>query len=255
MEVMNDTVGIQTSASQAAHLHGLIDAIRQTPDGRTTFFDPHAFAWVRRLEAEYPAIRQELQRILRAIELLPGLEEIQVGQYQLTQDRRWKMFPLFAYGNWSERNVQRCPQTARALRQVPGLQVAMFSIMQPEKALPPHCGNYCGVLRYHLGVMIPEPPEHCGIRVGGDTRHWQNGASLVFDDTHLHSAWNHSTQDRGILLMDFVRPLPAHLASQNEAVIAAIASSPSITGAATRWDEWERAFGSKLDALLVTAAS
>jgi aspartyl/asparaginyl beta-hydroxylase (cupin superfamily) len=254
MEVMNDTVGIQTSASQASQLHELIEAIRHAPGGRTTFFDPHSFAWVRRLEGEYPAIKLELQRILRAVELLPGLEEIQVGQYQLTQDRRWKMFPLFAYGNWSARSAQRCPQTARALRQVPGLQVAMFSIMQPAKQLPPHYGNYCGVLRYHLGVMIPDPPEQCGIRVGDDTRHWRNGASLVFDDTHLHSAWNHSTQDRGILLLDFVRPLPPHLASENDSVIAAIAASPSITGAAARWDEWERAFGSKLDALLAAAA-
>jgi aspartyl/asparaginyl beta-hydroxylase (cupin superfamily) len=254
MATTNDTVGVQTSASQATQLHSLIDAIRNTTDGRRTFFDTNSFPWVQLLEAEYPAIRAEFQRVLGAVGLLPGLEEIQVGQYSLTKDRRWKVLPLFAYGRWSARNAQRCPATARALQQIPGLQVAMFSIMQSEKELPPHHGNYCGVLRYHLGVLIPEPPQQCGIRVGDDTRYWMNGSSLIFDDTHLHYAWNRSNHDRGVLLLDFVRPLPADLAQRNNEVIAAIATSPSITGAATRWEEWENAYGSQLDALLAAAA-
>jgi aspartyl/asparaginyl beta-hydroxylase (cupin superfamily) len=250
MATTNDTVGIQISASTATGLQSLIDAIRNTADGRRAFFEPSTFPWVGELEAEYPAIRAELERVLGAVELLPGLEDVQVGQYSLTQDRRWKVLPLYAYGRWSERNVRRCPATARALQRVPGLQVAMFSIMQAGKELPPHYGNYCGVLRYHLGLIVPDPPESCGLQVGDEVRHWRNGASLIFDDSYLHAAWNRSDHDRGILLLDFVRPLPPELAPHNDDVVAAIAASPSIEDSAVRFNEWEHAHGAQLDALL-----
>ena len=250
MTSTNDSVGIQIEASPATGLQSLVDAIRASADGRRAFFEPDAFAWVGKLEAQYSAIRAELERLLEAVELLPGLEDVQVGQYSLTQDRRWKVLPLYAYGRWSERNARRCPATMRALRSVPGLQVAMFSIMQAGKELPPHYGNYCGVLRYHLGLVVPDPPESCGLQVGEEVRHWRNGTSLIFDDSHLHAAWNRSDRDRGILLLDFVRPLPPDLAPRNDEVVAAIAASPSIEDSAKRWNEWERAFGAQLDKLL-----
>ncbi|MDC8640432.1 MULTISPECIES: aspartyl/asparaginyl beta-hydroxylase domain-containing protein [Xanthomonas] len=250
MATTNDTVGIQIAASPATGLQSLVDAIRASADGRCAFFDPDGFAWVEELEAEYPVIRAELERVLDAVELLPGLEDVQVGQYSLTKDRRWKVLPLYAYGRWSERNARRCPATARALQRVPGLQVAMFSIMQSGKELPPHYGNYCGVLRYHLGLVVPDPPEACGLQVGDEVRHWRNGASLIFDDSHLHAAWNRSDRDRGILLLDFVRPLPPELTRRNDEVVAAIAASPSIEDSANRWNAWESAFGAQLDRLL-----
>ncbi|MFZ5637985.1 MAG: aspartyl/asparaginyl beta-hydroxylase domain-containing protein [Pseudomonadota bacterium] len=254
MTTMNDTVGVRISPQQSAGVRPLVDEIRATGDGQRSFFDPDAFPWVRELEASFPAIRDEFQRILDAVELLPGLEDVQVGQYSLTQDRRWKVLPLYGYGHWSERNARRCPETARALRRIPGLQVAMFSIMRAGKELAPHYGNYCGVLRYHLGLVIPDPPELCGLKVGEETRHWRNGGSLIFDDSHLHSAWNRSDRDRGVLLLDFVRPLPPDLAARNDEIVAAIAASPSIEDSAARWDAWERVHGSALDALLGIAA-
>lgn len=253
MAMTNDTVGIQIPASPATGLQSLIDAIRCSVDGRRTFFEPSAFAWASELEAEYPAIRTELERVLDAVELLPGLEDVQVGQYSLTRDRRWKVLPLYAYGRWSERNARRCPATVRALHRVPGLQVAMFSIMQAGKELPPHYGNYCGVLRYHLGLVVPDPPESCGLQVGDEVRHWRNGGSLIFDDSHLHAAWNRSERDRGILLLDFVRPLPPELVPYNDEVIAAIAASSSIQDSAKRFEEWELTHGAQLDALLGVA--
>jgi beta-hydroxylase len=247
---MNDTVGVRIAESQTPDLPALVEAIRATEDGRRSFFEPEGFSWIPELEGSFPAIRDEFNRILDAVEMLPGLEDVQVGQYSLTQDRRWKVLPLFGYGRWSERNARRCPETVRALQRIPGLQVAMFSIMQAGKELAPHYGNYCGVLRYHLGLVIPDPPEQCGLKVGDETRHWRNGGSLIFDDSQLHSAWNRSDRDRGVLLLDFVRPLPPELAPRNEAIVAAIAASPSIQDSATRWEAWEQAHGAQLDTML-----
>ena len=41
----------------------------------------------------------------------------------------------------------------------------MFSVMEPGTHLPAHRGPYNGLLRLHLGLLIPEPREQLGIRV------------------------------------------------------------------------------------------
>ena len=90
----------------------------------------------------------------------------------------------------ASRTALRCPETTRLVESVPGMETAMFSILSPGKHIPPHHGPYKGVLRYHLGLLVPEPEDQLGISVGGQVAHWSEGESLVFDDTFEHSAWN-----------------------------------------------------------------
>ena len=44
---------------------------------------------------------------------------------------------------------------------IPNLFQAFFSILEPGKSIPAHEGPYCGYLRYHLGLIVPEesPPD------------------------------------------------------------------------------------------------
>ena len=85
---------------------------------------------------------------------------------RISQDADWKIFPLIAYGIRSQPNIDLCPQTWRVVQGIPGLTTAMFSILEPGKRLPPHRGPYNGVLRLHLGLLVPEPRERAAIRVG-----------------------------------------------------------------------------------------
>jgi beta-hydroxylase len=250
--IRNDSLEGAVTGPFSKAVEQLIRGIRRVEDGQKTFFDTSLFTWAQELESQWLIIRSELDRLLTALDLLPGFEEIQAEQFHLTKDKRWKVFPLYAYGHWLEKNEKRCPQTAKAIRKIPGLQAAMFSILQAQKELPPHTGNYCGVLRYHLALKIPKPETLCGIRVGEDTVHWTEGKSIIFDDTHLHSAWNRSGEDRVVLFVDFTRPLPSPLREPNDRVIDAIGKSGFIENANHRWETWENTFGEKLDRLLST---
>ena len=49
--------------------------------------------------------------------------------------------------------------------------------LSPRKHILDHRGPYKGVLRYHLGLIVPEDAESCRIRVGEDIRHWEEGES------------------------------------------------------------------------------
>jgi hypothetical protein len=80
------------------------------------------------------------------------------------------IFVLYGYGYWVKQNCARCPETARLLRKIPGLTMAFFSVLAPKAHIRPHRGPYKGLLRYHLGLMIPHPSSSCRIQVGDEVR-------------------------------------------------------------------------------------
>jgi beta-hydroxylase len=89
----------------------------------------------------------------------------------------------------------------RLLERIPNLVTAGFSSLRPGTQIAPHTGYPDGVLRCHLGLIVPD--NDCGIRVGAEIRHWEVGKCLIFDDTLDHEAWNNSDRTRIILLLDF----------------------------------------------------
>jgi ornithine lipid ester-linked acyl 2-hydroxylase len=200
------------------------------------------FPWAQRLEAEWPAIRQELDRLLLRREELPSISDISPDATTISSDRGWKTFILAGYGFRSARNIALCPRTWQALQGVPGLTTAMFSIFEPGKRLPPHRGPYNGVLRLHLGLLVPREPGKTGIRIGDQIRHWQEGQALIFDDAFEHETWNDTAEIRVVLFLDFVKPLRFPASVLNRLLISLAAVSPFVRDCKERQREWESAF-------------
>ncbi|HEY6379799.1 MAG TPA: aspartyl/asparaginyl beta-hydroxylase domain-containing protein [Candidatus Dormibacteraeota bacterium] len=203
------------------------------------------FAWTRLLEEHWREIRAELDAVLVDREELPAFHEIAADVSDISTDRDWKTFFFYGYGFRSDVNLARCPTTARLLDQVPGLTTAFFSILEPGKHIAPHRGIWKGVLRYHLGLIIPEPPEACGIRVGAEEAHWREGESLVFDDTYEHTAWNDTAATRVVLFLDVKRPCRFPGSWINSAVIRIAAFSPFVQDGRRKHREWERRYALK----------
>ncbi len=135
-----------------------------------------------------------------------------------------------------------CPRTAALMREIPGMTTAMISILSPRKHILDHRGPYKGVLRYHLGLIVPEDAEACRIRVGDDVRHWEAGRSMVFDDTFNHEVWNDTDETRVVLFVDVLRPLPFPESLINRAIIKAIGCSPFVLDAKRNQEAWERRY-------------
>ena len=171
------------------------------------FFDPGQFDWVKPLEANWHLIRAELDSVMRHHGRLPDLQQISEDQKHITQDSLWKIFYFYGYGCRSDENCARCPETARLIEAVPAMRTAFFSILSPGKHINAHRGPYKGVLRYHLGLMVPKSPQRCEIRVGSRYSGWQEGKSIMFDDTFSHEVWNDSEEMRVVLFMDVDRPM------------------------------------------------
>lgn len=216
------------------HVIDRIRAFFEWPLGRFSLVGDHPifraeqFDWVRALDEDWRAIQEELQQVLLDAAEIPSFQEISTSQAALTTDSLWKTYFFYGYGYKVVDNCAACPQTTRLIEQVPGMKTAFFSILEPHKHIPPHRGPYKGVLRYHLGLIVPEPKERCRIRVDQQIAHWEEGRSLIFDDSFEHEVWNDTEGRRVVLFMDFVRPLPPPLSYLNRFVIWLIGLTPFV---------------------------
>ena len=208
--------------------------------GDHQFFSATQFPWCAQLEANWGTIRQELDEVLTHREDLPNFQDISPDQAHLAKEDKWKTFFFFAYGLDAPGNCERCPRTAQLLKAVPGAKTAFFSILSAHSHIPEHCGPYKGVIRYHLGLIVPKPECACRIRVGDTIAHWEEGKSMLFDDTFPHEVWNDTDGLRVVLFMDVLRPLPYLVGLLNRMIIKAIAASPFIRDAKRNHEAWER---------------
>lgn len=213
-----------------------------SPHGEVAFFDTEEFPWTQTLESNWHLIREELDQILQFKAALPNFQDISEDQTDITTDDHWKTYFLYGFGHKAEANCARCPETTRLVEQVPGMKTAFFSILDPGKKIPPHRGPFKGVMRYHLGLKVPDPKEQCWIRVGDEVRHWEEGESLLFDDTLEHEVHNDTGEVRAILFMDVVRPFTPPMDTLNEVLIKAISASPFVKNAKKNQKQWEKRF-------------
>src|SRR4030095_3261501 len=103
---------------------------------------------------------------------------------------------------------------------------------------PPHGGQYIGVLRMHLGLLVPEPRERCRIRIADRVCHWEEGKCLIFDDTYNHEVWNDTDGNRAVLFVDFARPMKRPYGRINESVLNLAALAPFIREAGRKQTSW-----------------
>ena len=210
-------------------------ASRQTP---RPIYSSGEFAWTRELEAAWPEILSEVRVVLKDRGLIPAFHEISPEQRAITRDENWKTYVLHAYGARANHNCRACPRTAAAVERIPGMKTAFFSILAGGKHIPAHRGPYKGLLRCHLALIVPSPDASCRIRVGDSIAHWQEGRTLIFDDTFSHEVWNDSMEDRVVLFIDFSRPMRAPVSWLNELVMRLIRWSPYARITAKRFRRW-----------------
>jgi beta-hydroxylase len=223
--------------------------LRYSNVGNPPVYDNAVFPWAADVEAEWRFIRAELEKVLARQHELPAFQDIASDVATITHDQGWKTFMLVGFGLPSEHNIRQCPETWRILQKIPGLKTAMFSIFEPGKHLPAHRGPYNGVLRFHLGLIVPEPREKIAIRVDKQICHWEEGRALIFDDAYEHEAWNHSPHTRVVLFVDFVKPLRFPASFVNWLLMNVAVFTPFVREGQEKHRKWEQRFYAGAEAL------
>jgi aspartyl/asparaginyl beta-hydroxylase (cupin superfamily) len=188
-------------------------------EGRPAFYDiDKIYPCLRELDQNYPVIREEMEAVLRQRDHIPRYHDLAPSELYISgtidADKEWKVFMLRSMVGTPEANQAKCPRTTALLKKIPNVYQAFFSILDAGKSIPAHSGVYLGYLRYHLGLRVPKinPPT---MRVKDQYHTWEEGRSILFDDSWEHEVYNKSDDLRVVLILDFLRPMPFHLHTTN----------------------------------------
>src|SRR5215211_8547004 len=109
--------------------------------------------------AEWETIRDEA--IAAKLESMPRFHDIMPEQADISANdgRDWRMLILKAYGIEVPANISKVPRLAGLLTECPEVKSATVSFLAPRKHIPRHRGPFRGVMRFHLGLQIPEEAD------------------------------------------------------------------------------------------------
>jgi len=180
---------------------------KQSLVGDPPVFDTAKFPWAIELEKNFDVIHRELQGILSMREYIPLFHDLSPDQKRISTGENWRTFFLKGFGYEAEQSWKRCPETMKVLSKIPNLRSAFFSILGSNYHIPHHRGVTKGLIRCHLGLIVPDQRDQCVMRVDDQICQWEEGRCLVFDDTYDHEVWNKTDQERVVLLIDVDRPM------------------------------------------------
>lgn len=178
------------------------------------FYDPAEFPWLEGMLAHVPAMQEELKAVIAAGD--SGFDPYvrhdpnrPAPANHLLGKSDWSAFHFWRDGAVVADNAARCPVTMTALELaplpvVPGRSPnAHWSSLLPGTHIKPHTGMLNTRLICHIPVLTA---PKCWLRVGSETRTWEPGVPLVFDDSIEHEAKNDGPQRRVVLLFEIWRP-------------------------------------------------
>lgn len=176
-------------------LRGLYPQLDSRP-----WYDPSEFPLARYLESHCDAIRDEIL----------GLESSQFHREseRIKRSGDWDVAFLYERGRRHDAMCDACPVTTRGIESYPAMRTVAGLIyasrMRGGTHIRAHRGPTNLRVRCHLGIKVPD--GDCAIRVADETRQWREGRCLVFDDHFEHEAWNHTEEDRIVLIVDMWHP-------------------------------------------------
>ncbi|XP_074550056.1 aspartyl/asparaginyl beta-hydroxylase-like isoform X2 [Halichoeres trimaculatus] len=159
---------------------------------------------VKTLERNWKTIRDEALAVMdKNTGLFVPEEE------NLREKGEWGQYTLWQQGKKVGTACQGVPKTCALLErytEATGCKRGQikFSVMQPGTHVWPHTGPTNCRLRMHLGLVIPK--RGCKIRCTDQTREWEEGKVLIFDDSFEHEVWQDADSYRLIFIVDVWHP-------------------------------------------------
>ncbi len=192
------------------------DELRAAPVWQPAELGSDGEAMLAGLQANWEAIRDEAAALVSR-----GRNKAwELEAERLHEAGRWTQLQLWRFGERIDQGCVQAPVTCELIerldtaRLVTGHSVGLveFSRLAPGTVIKPHTGPDNSRIRAHLGLAAP---EGAGIRVAEHSLGWEAGKLLVFDDSFEHEVWHRGTEDRVILIVDFIHPqlagMPAYV--------------------------------------------
>jgi aspartyl/asparaginyl beta-hydroxylase (cupin superfamily) len=166
------------------------------------YFDPAQFPGTKLLEENFEKIRAE---ILALYGQKPESFQPNFTPYAYAEEG-WRTMNLYSYFLRYPGNCARLPVLDSIVRQIPGMSMAQVAVLRPRTRIKAHYGDTNGLVRSHLGILVPASLPDLGIRIHNEDHGWEEGKVFCICIAHRHYAWNHTDHHRIVLVVDVVRP-------------------------------------------------
>jgi beta-hydroxylase len=155
------------------------------------------------LKKNWKKIREEALDLIKKNKI-SSIEGDVFFEKEVTSDGKWNKYYIKWYNPIDKIVEEECPFTCNLINSLPEIQLAMFSILEPNAHIKSHEGPFKGCARYHLGLSTPNS-EECFISVDNKKYHWKDGEDVLFDDTFTHFVHNNTDKTRIVLFCDIKR--------------------------------------------------
>jgi aspartyl/asparaginyl beta-hydroxylase (cupin superfamily) len=194
-------------------LHAYMPGLGETQP----FLEPDELDLCKQLSENYDVISSEYEALLKERFDRKGNDRFQ-SVTSMNYEAGWKTMVLFYNGHRiKDFPYHLCPVTTKIMESVPiAGRIAGFNRQQPQSGIPLHSDGNNMWLTCQMGIKVPptitneagEEVRSAHIRVGPETRFWEEGKCLLYDTTYEHETFNaHPTEERVVLHIDFFNTL------------------------------------------------
>ncbi len=165
------------------------------------FYSKEDFEWIKLLENNFEIIKKETLYFVENNQLKPYF-----NKDLLSKSNSWKTEGLLFWGYFFRKKHTPFKATWKIAKQIPGIISFSVSELDPNSKIKPHNGDTNSIIRVHFPIVVPSGLPKCAFTVKGETRPWEEGKALLFNDAQIHEAQNLTNQKRLVLLIDVIRP-------------------------------------------------
>jgi hypothetical protein len=171
------------------------------------FYHPDQFKELNILKENWIEIRNEIINYEKNI----GFKGASFKSSPDVTGSEWNVIYLKSFNLDYHKNKKKFPFLISLIDKIPNSVFAAISVIPPNTTIEPHYGDTNGIVRCHLGIIIPESYPKIGIRVGNEEMGWEEGKIISFINVQEHSVWNKSDKKRYIVMIDIVPQPISHL--------------------------------------------
>ena len=165
-----------------------------------SFYPPDLFPELNALKENWKAIRDEIIAYEEKRGAISGM-----GSYSpAAVSGDWSTINLMSYMILFHKNRKKFPVLCSIADKIPTCTTVTISVLSPHTQIKPHFGDTNGVIRAHLGLIVPDSYPTIGMKVGNEDTGWKDGELLLFTIVKQHSVWSNSSKRRYVLIIDFV---------------------------------------------------
>jgi len=182
---------------------------KNTQANRIAYQDPTVTKIVQHMQSKVDIIRNEYMSVS------PNINSDYEDSDGALHTGTWDWHSYLLKGKIQPEFALNFPETTRILAELQPYMFTgtpfgfcFFSKLAGQSKIQEHTSPINFRLRLHLPLVVPSnnTAANIGIRVGPTENIWRKDQALVLDDSYRHEVWNHTDEERVLLLVDLWHP-------------------------------------------------